>query len=122
MLDSSIKIDVVRTAVDAEDPGEESPLAELMRASRVPSTSSPRPRRWPSAAPGSRLQLGGDRNHAGRQQAGHAQEVREVRVTPAPDRSWLDLLRTQAERFAQVVEHGDPAREVISCRDGRCVT
>ncbi len=33
----------------------------------------------------------------------------------APDRSWLDLLRTQAERFAQVVEHGDPAREVISC-------
>ncbi|WP_207081416.1 maleylpyruvate isomerase family mycothiol-dependent enzyme [Nocardioides sp. S5] len=36
-------------------------------------------------------------------------------MTPAPDRSWLDLLRTQAERFAQVVEHGDPAREVISC-------
>ena len=36
-------------------------------------------------------------------------------MSPAPDRSWLDLLRTQAERFAQVVEHGDPAREVISC-------
>lgn len=36
-------------------------------------------------------------------------------MTPAPDSSWLDLLRTQAERFAQVVEHGDPAREVVSC-------
>ncbi|WP_165356934.1 maleylpyruvate isomerase family mycothiol-dependent enzyme [Nocardioides zhouii] len=36
-------------------------------------------------------------------------------MSPALDRSWLDLLRTQAERFAEVVEHGDPAREVTSC-------
>ena len=34
---------------------------------------------------------------------------------PTSDSRWLDLLRTQAERFADVVEHGDPARKVTSC-------
>jgi uncharacterized protein (TIGR03083 family) len=37
-------------------------------------------------------------------------------VNPTPDpRNWLDLLSTQAERFAEVVEHGDPALAITSC-------
>ena len=78
----STMVDAMRTAVDTDEPGEESPLEELMRIARAKqelATAEAVAVRRARIHGFSWAEIG---TMLGREQAGDAQEVREVRLTP----------------------------------------